>query len=89
MDLTGVMSDVNMCEWDKQVIKGIEDQSMMAEMYKRYIDDENVVLDVSEETGSDDETVQKVKVVADSVDPSLPVSTDHTTNYEEGSSWKQ
>ena len=46
MDLTGVVSDVYMCEWDRQLISGMEAESIVVKLYKRYKDDINVVLDV-------------------------------------------
>ena len=36
LDLTGVVSDVYMCEWDRHLIGLMEEASMKAVVYKRY-----------------------------------------------------
>ena len=39
LDLTGVISDIYMCEWDKALIQGMESARLMQVLYKRYKDD--------------------------------------------------
>ena len=39
MDLTGVVSDIYMCEWDRKVCSGLEQDGIKVVMYKRYKDE--------------------------------------------------
>ena len=90
MDLTGVVSDIYMCEWDRQLIMEIEAEQMSVGLYKRYKDDVNVILEVEDAdvTGGqenvDQNTMDKVKRIAETIDPSLKVTTDCCSNHESG-----
>ena len=90
LDLTGVISDIYMCEWDKALIRGMEFAKLILVLYKRYKDDVNfavVVGDVNVDTEGQTQDERKkmvmecVKRIADSIDPSLTVSTDVCGNY--------
>ena len=48
LDLTGVISDIYMCKWDKTLIRGMESAKMMRVLYKRYDADVNFVVALSE-----------------------------------------
>ena len=91
MDLTGVVSDIYMIEWDKELIKKIHESSIMVKLYKRYKDDINMVLDVDGmqiEYGDDrereEETMKYVKTLAYEVDPALGVTVDYDHKYDDG-----
>ena len=43
MDLTGVVSDVYMCEWDRHLIGLMEEARMENVVYERYKDDVDFV----------------------------------------------
>ena len=45
LDLTGVVSDIYMCEWDKELICKIEGNSMRVQSYKRYKDDVDLIIE--------------------------------------------
>ena len=86
LDLTGVISDIYMCEWDKALIQAMEEARLMLMLYKRYKDDVNFIVAVfgSVYQSQDDRersVMETVKRLADSIDPSLTVSTDVCTNY--------
>ena len=83
MDLTGVVSDIYMCHWDQQLIAKLQEISMDVILYKRYKDDVNLVSD----GGRDVEkaaVMSEVKEIADTVDPSLTVTTDCAENHADG-----
>ena len=46
LDLTGVISDIYMCEWDKALIQAMEEARLMLMLYKRYKDDVNFIVAV-------------------------------------------
>ena len=89
LDLTGVLSDVYMCEWDKSLIQRCHEIGLLILLYKRYKDDVNVVLDSQNMTGvqnknDDREVMQRMKEIADSIDPSIKVTTDCCSNHGDG-----
>ena len=45
MDMTGEVSDIYMTEWDKELIKKMQEKSIEVKLYKRYKDDINAILD--------------------------------------------
>ena len=88
LDLTGVISDIYMCEWDKLLKQRMEDSGMEVILYKRYKDDVNFVADIEQfDSGQvsqgekEKEVMECVKSMADGIDPSLTVSTDVCGNY--------
>ena len=93
LDLTGVVSDVFMCWWDSQLMSLINASSMNIIVYKRYKDDVNFILEVGEgaigglgNTDKDERarvTIEKVKQMAESIDPDIKVETDLCSNHPE------
>ena len=87
LDLTGIISDVYMCHWDRELIRKCREQLILFLLYKRYKDDINVALDVSQAVDmlekDDREVMMKLKEIADSIDPHLTVSTDCCSNHED------
>ena len=89
LDLTGVISDIYMSEWDRQLIQKMTDDSMQVRLYKRYKDDVNFVAEMSSVQGAvrvlDDASVMKrVKLLAESIDENLKISTDCCSNHSDG-----
>ena len=84
MDLTGVVSDIYMCEWDKDVQTKLRGEQMEPLLYKRYKDDVNMVLETHGENQSltCKETMLEVKRIADTVDNNLKVTTDCTEDHD-------
>ena len=91
LDLTGVVADIYMCEWDENLIRLMEGASMTLKVYKRYKDDIDLVVDVSARYVDDvdpkvrnDETMSRIKDIAETIDPNLKVTTDVTSDHETG-----
>ena len=67
LNLTGVVSDIYMCHWDKQLIRLMEENDMQSIVYKRYKDDVNYVVEnrggitgISKDQ-REEQTVSKIK----------------------------
>ena len=85
MDLTGVLADVYLCEWDKQLMQGMIENEIECKLYKRYIDDINVIVKTSVEGGEREKvTMASLKRIANSIDESLTVKTDVTSEHDDG-----
>ena len=90
LDLTGVISDIYMCVWDEKLKSLAERDGAVVMLYKRYKDDINVVLDPSgmeiESVGadrSDRVVMERLKTLANTIDPCLKVTTDCCSNHED------
>ena len=46
-ELTGVLAQLFMVWWDRQMVKKLEESGMELRMYKRYVDDINVIMNAS------------------------------------------
>ena len=90
LDLTGVISDIFMCRWDKLLIERMSVCDIIAVIYKRYKDDVNVVLDAGgEESGTekgeerDKRVMGKMEELANVNHVSLTVKADGGFNHPE------
>ena len=87
LDLTGVMSDIFMCEWDNMVLNKMANRGIHAVVYGRYKDDVNFVVDVEDEADAvvgemrDRKVMERVKDIADDIHPSIQVEIDCGYNH--------
>ena len=85
MDLTGVIADIYMCEWDRQLIELMKNEKCECLMYKRYKDDINIVIkEENEERLKNNDTMGYIKKLAESIDDCIKVKTDECKNYCDG-----
>ena len=90
LDLTGVVSDIYMCEWDRLLMMKMEDDGFLIMLYKRYKDDVNFVVKclvghtIAEGQEKDKAVVGRIKHLAESIDPHLKVSTDVCSAHDDG-----
>ena len=93
LDLTGVVADIYMSWWDGQLIVLLREARFFAILYKRYVDDIDMVLAVETEDefsgASDKYVMEKVKAIADTIHPSTRTTCDYgstvntrTINYQ-------
>ena len=45
LELVGVVANIYMCWWDKQLKTRISSEDVIIKLYKRYVDDINLVVD--------------------------------------------
>ena len=88
LDLTGVISDIYMCHWDKILISILQEQNIEIKLYKRYKDDINIILNNThdEMLGKqelEDATIKFIKQKSDSIHKSIIVTGDIPSNYED------
>ena len=84
MDLTGVLADVYMCEWDKALIRRVNETEMACLMYKRYKDDINALINNPNRQMKGLGTMNRMIQLANGIDDSLRVKGDCGDNYEDG-----
>jgi hypothetical protein len=92
LDLTGVISDIYMCEWDEELMLALQVEGFILHLYKRYKDDVNMILECEDKVlrGEEEEgtrsvrVMRKIKRLADGIDQNLKVTTDIGENHEGG-----
>ena len=89
LDLTGVLSDIYMCDWDEHLLRKCKNNNVDILMYQRYKDDVDVAVDTSNNDmlkrmeNRDIEVMNVLKQYADSIDENLKVSTDCCSKNED------
>ena len=88
LDLTGVVADIYMSWWDGQLIVLLREARFFAILYKRYVDDINVVLEMEIEGEIDGQrdrdVMEKVRAIANTIHPKTKATCDYGSNYEDG-----
>ena len=80
LELTGEIAGVFMSWWDKQMRKKIEEENIKTVIYKRYVDDINLIVEVKKGT-KEDELWNKIKRVGDSIHGSIQLEADYPDKY--------
>ena len=88
IDLTGVIAEIYMNYWDKELLKLLRANLLIPLLYTRYKDDINVIIENvpgNQITNEDKSrvTMEKIKQIAETIDSNLKVTTDTTINYED------
>ena len=90
IDLTGIVAEIYMVYWDRELLKLMRENLIIPVMYKRYKDDVNLIVDNVPRNKERDNrenrnrvTVEKIKQLAETIDNNLKVTTDTTSNYED------
>ena len=82
LGLTGDVAQVLMCWWDEELIRRLQEKGMDVLLYKRLVDDINMLLRMAGVEGSTSEPLDKqnmefVKAVANEIHQSIQVTTDY------------
>jgi hypothetical protein len=90
LDLTGVVADIYMCHWDIQLIEKMRVRDINVKLYKRYKDDIDLIMENKTEYNRqfnrkefEETTINEVKILADSIHPSIKVTVDISSNYDD------
>ena len=82
LELVGVIAKIYMCWWDRQLIQRTLEKGLQLVMYKRYVDDCNIVaVDLSGGIITDEEIARKISLIADTIDPSIKSTYDFGSKY--------
>ena len=91
LDLTGVVADIYMCYWDKQLLRLLEEKDISTKVYMRYKDDVNMIVDkqwngglVTGQKQKEEAVIAEIQTMADSIDPCIQVTTDVGSRHEDG-----
>ena len=82
LEMTGELAGVFMMWWDKKMRESLSDEGVMLEMYKRYVDDINVVVRTKRDE-NEQEVMEKIKMIGNKIHKSIQLEADYPTRYED------
>ena len=80
LELTGEIAAVFMSWWDKKMKLKIEEEGIKTVMYKRYVDDINLIVEVKKET-EEEEIWKKIRDAGDRIHDSIQLEADYPSNH--------
>ena len=80
LELTGEIAGIFMSWWDDQMRMKLEQNNIKTVMYKRYVDDINLIVEVDEGT-EDRELWNKIREIGDSIHESIQLEADYSDKY--------
>ena len=87
LGLTGDVAQILMCWWDNKLKEKLEEKGMAVLMYKRMVDDINLVVRKSgddEDEHTDKKVMELVQKLANDIHPSLQVTIDYPSKNPKG-----
>merc|ERR1712121_361141 len=72
--------------WDKEMKKILDEEQIEILMYKRYVDDINIIVkDISKENGTENDkiTMTKIKSIGNRIHESIQLEADFPSNHED------
>ena len=71
LELVGIVAGIYMCWWDKQLIERMNNAQLELKMYKRYVDDANVIVNDLRTDTTDEEVIKRVSEIANTIDKNI------------------
>ena len=82
LEMTGELAGVFMCWWDKMMKKKLMEDGVNIQLYKRYVDDINIVIKTKKDE-SEESVMTKIKDIGDSIHNSIKLEADFPSRYED------
>ena len=82
LELTGEIAGVFMSWWDKEMKKKMSEKNIEVVLYKRYVDDINMVIEMNEEE-KEDEVWRMIRETGNQIHESIQLEADHPSNHED------
>ena len=90
LELTGELAGVFMSWWDKELKKRLKEDGMDIILYKRYVDDINIIVSVKinpaddpNEESMDKRVIERIKEIGNQIHPSIQLEADYPSKYED------
>ena len=85
LDLVGVVASIYMNDWDSRLVEVLMKENITPQVYKRYVDDINLILDLSNDKLDDERSVMEfIKNEANKIDENIQVTYDYSKRYDDG-----
>ena len=82
LEMTGELAGVFMMWWDRRMRESLREAGINVQMYKRYVDDINIVLKTRENEG-EKEIMERIKSIGDKIHGSIQLEADYPDKYED------
>ena len=82
LEMTGELAGVFMMWWDRRMRESLRENGINVQMYKRYVDDINIVLKTRKDGGEKD-IMERVKSIGDKIHGSIQLEADYPDRYED------
>ena len=82
LELTGEIAGVFMSWWDRKMRARMEEEGVKVILYKRYVDDINLVVEVCNETEEKD-AWERIKEIGNRIHSSIQLEEDYPANYHD------
>ena len=83
LEMTGELAGVFMMWWDKKMKERLNEEGIKLQLYKRYVDDINIVVQ-TKRSDDEKEMMEKIKSIGDKIHQSIQLEADHPTRHEDG-----
>ena len=84
LELTGEIAGVFMTWWDKCMKNVLKEKGFHVKMYKRYVDDINMIIDSKYKGEEQDKKMfEEIKNIGNNIHTSIQLETDYPMNYED------
>ena len=82
LEMTGELAGVFMMWWDKKMQERLKCEGVQIEMYKRYVDDINIIIKTKREA-DESTTIERIKEVGNGIHGSIQLEADYPSKYED------
>ena len=82
LELTGEIAGVFMTWWDREMKKKLREENVKIVMYKRYVDDINLIVETKEET-KEKEIWNHIKEIGNQIHESIQLEADYPSNHDD------
>ena len=84
LDLVGVIASIYMNDWDNRLVDILMKGNIVPKVYKRYVDDINLILEVPNDKFNDEKSVMEfVQNEANKIDKNIQVTYDYSKRYDD------
>ena len=82
LQLTGILAEVVMMDWDKRFLEKLEANNIIVRMYGRYVDDETIIAQKDDNEDYND-FINRIVTIANSIEEGIVMEVDICENHSD------
>ena len=83
LELTGDLAQIFMIWYDRELLKRMESENIKAVMYKRYVDDINMVIEKQNPEDTEENIMNRVKDIGSKIHPTIEIEVDYPSKHKD------
>ena len=83
LELTGDLAQIFMIWFDRELLKGLQNENINVRLYKRYVDDIDMAIKKQNVEETDEEIMNKVKSIGNKIHPTIELEVDYPSKHED------